>query len=146
MLYLGHPLKSTLEIVQWNSMKMMWGICLTKTESPLLQSVLIKMDKKCKYVMLFIIYFILSSEFWARQAERKVVKIKNLYFSYWAWSTPWGHDLSLKTFCGNPALSWAIRYSVFQPVKFTSSFEFMCGTLFSTFWNLMVNIGYITWF
>ena len=60
MLYLGHSLKSTLEIIQWNSMKMMWGICLMKTESPLLQSVLIEMGKKCKYVMLFIIFFIIS--------------------------------------------------------------------------------------
>ena len=44
----------------------------------------------------------------------KVVKIKFLDFSYWASSTPWGHVLSLKTFCWNPVLSWAIRYSVFQ--------------------------------
>ena len=41
------------------------------------------------------------------------------FFSYWAWSTPWGHVLSLKTFCQIPALSWAISNSVFQPVKFT---------------------------
>ena len=41
------------------------------------------------------------------------------FFSYWAWSTPWGHVLSLKTFRQNPALSWAISNSVFQPVKFT---------------------------
>ena len=88
----------------------------------------------------------LSSEFWARQAQREVVKIKNLDFSYWAWSTPWGHVLSLKSFCQNPALSWAIRYSVFQPVKFASSFKFVCGTLFSTFWHLMVKFGYIKWF
>ena len=60
MLYLGHYLKSTLEIVQWNLMKMIWGICLMKMESPLLQSVLIKMGQKCKYVMLFIVYFTLS--------------------------------------------------------------------------------------
>ena len=25
---------------------------------------------------------------------------------------PWGHVLSLKSFSGNPVLSWAIRYSV----------------------------------
>ena len=85
----------------------------------------------------------LSSEFWARQAQREVVKIKKFDFSYWAWRTPWGHVLSLKTFCRNPALSWAIRYSVFQLVKFTSNFEFVCGTLFSTFWHLMVKFGYI---
>ena len=88
----------------------------------------------------------LSSEFWARQAQREAVKIKNLDFSYWAWSTPWRHVLSLKKFCRNPALSWAIRYSVFQPVKFTSSFEFVCGTLFSTFWRLILKFGYIKWF
>ena len=68
----------------------------------------------------------LSSEFWARQAQREVVKIKKFDFSYWASSTPWGHVLSLKTFCRNPVLSWAIRYSVFQKVKSTSSLEFMC--------------------
>ena len=89
---------------------------------------------------------VLSSEFWARQAQSKVVKIKNLDFSYWAWSTPWGHVLSLKKFCQNPALSWAISYSVFQPVKFTNSFEFVCGTLFSTFWRLILKFGYIKWF
>ena len=40
---------------------------------------------------------------------------------------------SLKKFCRNPLLSRAIRYSVFQPVKFRSSFEFICHTIFSTF-------------
>ena len=68
----------------------------------------------------------LSKGFWAGQAQTKVVKIKKFDFSYWASSTPWGHVLSLKTFCRNPALSWAIRYSVFQKVKFTSSLEFVC--------------------
>jgi hypothetical protein len=24
---------------------------------------------------------------------------KNLYFSYWAWKSPWGHVLGLITFC-----------------------------------------------
>ena len=72
----------------------------------------------------------LSSEFWARQAQREVVKIKNLDFSYWAWSTPWGHVLSLKKFCRNPALSWAISYSVFQPVKFASTLQKLLATFF----------------
>ena len=85
----------------------------------------------------------LSGGFWVRPAQSKVVKIFFFYFSYWASSTPWGHVLSLKTFCRNPALSWAIRYSVFQIVKFTSSFEFVCGNPFSTFWHLMVKFGYI---
>ena len=88
-----------------------------------------------------IMYYILSGGFWVRQAQREVVKIKFFDFSYWASSTPWGHVLSLKTFCRNPALSWAIRYSVFQNVKFTSSFEFVCGNPFSTFWHLMVKFG-----
>ena len=88
----------------------------------------------------------LSSELGARQAQREVVKIKKFDFAYWAWSTPWGHVLSPITFCQNPALSWAIRYSVFQKVKFTSNFEFVCGNLFSTFWHLMVKFGYIRWF
>ena len=34
------------------------------------------------------IVFNLSGEFSARQAQREVVKIKNLDFSYWVWSTP----------------------------------------------------------
>ena len=38
---------------------------------------------------------LLSDPFWVRQAQREVVKIKNLDFSYWASSTPWGHVLSL---------------------------------------------------
>ena len=75
------------------------------------------------------------------QAEVKVVKIKNPYFSCWAWSTPWGHVLSLKSFCRNPVLSWAIRYSVFRKVKSTSSLEFVCDDPFSTFWHLMVKFG-----
>ena len=62
-------------------------------------------------------------------------------FSYWASSTPWGHVLSLKTFSRNPVLSWAIRYSVFQKVKSTTSLEFVCGNPFSTFWHLMVKFG-----
>ena len=45
---------------------------------------------------------------------------KNLYFSYVAWKSPWGHGLSLITFCQIPVLSWAIWYSVFQ-VKLTST-------------------------
>ena len=44
------------------------------------------------------------------QTGVEVVKIKNPDFSYWAWSTPWGHVLILKSFCRNPVLSWAIRY------------------------------------
>ena len=32
------------------------------------------------------------------------------FFSYWAWSTPWGHVLSLKSFCQIHVLSWDIRY------------------------------------
>ena len=72
---------------------------------------------------------------------------KKKYFSYWAASTPWGHVLSLKTFCRNPVLSWAIRHSVFQPVKFSTSFKFnFNGNPFSTFWNLLVKFGYIKWF
>ena len=84
----------------------------------------------------------LSGGFWVRPAQRKVVKIKNFDFSYWASSTPWGHVLSLKTFCRNPALSWAIKYSVFQKVKFTSSFEFVCGNPFSTFWHQLQTTYY----
>ena len=88
----------------------------------------------------------LSGRFWVRQAQKEVVKMKNFDFSYWSSITPWGHVLSLKTFCRNPVLSWAIRYSVFQKVKFTSSFKFVCGTLFSTFWHLVVKFGHNWWF
>ena len=107
--------------------------------------------KFCILVIIFKIYKLyslvpLSEGFWAGPAMSKVVKIYFFDFSYWASSTPWGHVLSLKTFCWNPALSWAIRYSVFQKVKFTSNFEFVCGNLFSTFWHLMVKFGYIRWF
>ena len=94
----------------------------------------------------FYIYCLLSGHVPEIQAEVEVVKIKNPDFSCWAWSTPWGHVLSLKSFCWNPILSWAIRYSVFQLVKFTSSFEFVCRTIFSTFWHLVVKFGYNNWF
>ena len=124
-----------------------FSYCSSKTE----EALLIRPNFRLKTNNTTLIYsstfsFHLSSEFWARQAQREVVKIKNLDFSYWAWSTPWGHVLSLKKFCRNPALSWAISYSVFQPVKFTSSFEFVCGTLFSTFWHLILKFGYFNWF
>ena len=84
----------------------------------------------------------LSGGFWAGPAQSKVVKMKKKNFTYWASSSPWGHVLSLKTFCRNPVLSWAIRYSVFQKVKSTSSLEFVCDDPFSTFWHLMVKFGY----
>ena len=58
----------------------------------------------------------------------------------------WGHVLSLKSFCRNPVLSWTIRYSVFQPVKFGNSFEFVCSPMFSTFWYLLVKFGCNKWF
>ena len=60
---------------------------------------------------------VLSGESSASRAKSDLVKIQNLFFSYWAWSSPWGHVLSLKTFRQIPVLSWAIRYSVFQPVN-----------------------------
>ena len=86
----------------------------------------------------------LSGEFSATQAQSKVLKIKNLDFSYWAWSTPWGHVLSLKTFCRNPVLSWAIRYSVFQPVKFVTSLS-SCAPLpfqlFDIWWSSLDKIN-----
>ena len=75
----------------------------------------------------------LSGEFSPSQAKPELVKMQNLYFSYWAFS----HI---------PVLSWAIRYSVFQPVKFSSSFEFVCRTIFSNFWHLVVKFGYNKWF
>ena len=65
-------------------------------------------------------------------------KNKNSDFSYWAWSTLWGYVLSLKSFCQNPVLSWAIRYSVFQPIKSTNSFENMSGNpvwVFDIWWS-----------
>ena len=48
-------------------------------------------------------------------------------FSYWASSTPWGHVLTLITFCQIPVLSWAIRYSVFQKVKSTTMLQLWAG-------------------
>ena len=71
--------------------------------------------------------FNLSGGFWARQAQTKVVKMKKKNFTYWASSTPWGHVLSLKTFCRNPVLGWAIRYSVFQRVISTNRLQHWAG-------------------
>ena len=45
---------------------------------------------------------LLSGGFWARPAQSKVLKMKSFDFYYWAWSTPWGHALSLKTCIRNP--------------------------------------------
>ena len=61
-------------------------------------------------------------------------------FFYWAWITPWGHVLSLKTFRQIPALSWAIRYSVFQPAKFASTLQKLLATFFQIFdiwWSIL---------
>ena len=106
----------------------------------------IKKTHICRDVISY--FGLLSSEFWARHVQREAVKMIFFYFTYWAWSTPpWGHVLSLKTFCRNPALSWAIRYSVFQLVKFTSTyFTKTAGYFLSDFWHLVVNFGHNGWF
>ena len=46
------------------------------------------------------------------QAEVEVVKIKNPDFSCWAWSTPWGHVLSLKSFVGQKYRNIFVRFLV----------------------------------
>ena len=77
---------------------------------------------------------------WPNQ-KRKWQKRKLFFFSYLAWSLPWGHDLSQKTFCQIPALSWAISYSVFQNVKFTSSLQKLLATFFQIldiWWSRLV--------
>ena len=76
------------------------------------------------------VVFHLSEEFWVGQPKQEVVKTKNIFFSYWAWSSPWGHVLSLKTFRQIPALSWAISYSVFQKVKLLNSLQKLLATFF----------------
>ena len=83
----------------------------------------------------------LSGEFWLGQPKQEVVKMKNIFFPYWAWSTPWGHVLSLITFRQIPALSWAISYSVFQPVKFASTLQKLLATFFQIldiWWSSLV--------
>ena len=83
----------------------------------------------------------LSGEFWVGQPKQEVVKTKNIFFSYWAWSSPWGHDLSLKTFRQIPALSWAISYSVFQKVKLLNSLQKLLATFFKIldiWWSRLV--------
>ena len=82
----------------------------------------------------------LSGEFWLGQANQDVVKKFLFHFSSWAWSTPWGHVLSLITFRQIPVLSWAIRYSVFQKVKFTSSLQKWAGHVNLNYWHLVVNL------
>ena len=88
----------------------------------------------------------LSGEFWARQAKLDLVKIQKFHFSCWAWSTPWGHVVSLKTFHQIPVLSWAIRYSVFQKVKFTSSLQKWAGNVNFNFRHQVVKFGHNEWF
>ena len=89
---------------------------------------------------------LLSGEFWVPQANQDLVKIKNLYFPYWAWSTPLGHVLSLITFRQIPVLSWAIRFSVFQKVKFTSRLQKWAGNFNSNYWHLVVRFRHNGWF
>ena len=55
----------------------------------------------------------------SRQAQRNVVKIKNLDPSYWAWSTSWGHVLSLKMFCSK----YQIRCQKVENIHITHAFE-----------------------
>ena len=83
----------------------------------------------------------LSGEFSVRQAQREVVKLKNLDFYYWACFE------SKKLFA--EILSWveqSCMYSVFQFVKFVSSFKSVCDHPFSTFWHLMVKFVYYRFF
>ena len=88
-----------------------------------------------------------SGEFSLSQAKKELVRKQNLYSSYWAWSTPWGHFfLSLKTFCQIPVLSWAIGYSVFQFVKSASSFQKWASKFNSSSWHLVVKFGHYGWF
>ena len=87
-------------------------------------------------------YSDLSGQFSARQAKLDLIKIQNLYFSYWAWNTPWGNVLSLKSFCQIPFLSWDIRDATFQPAKFVSSFQKWAGNFDSNSWHLVVKFGH----
>ena len=72
-------------------------------------------------------FYSLSGEFSASQAKQDLVKKQNLYFSYWAWSTPWGHVLSLKTFI--KFMSWPLScQALFYQILFC-----LAGWKFSTF-------------
>ena len=95
------------------------------------------------YFAIIAFIFMLNLSKWRILSQpAKIGSGKNkLYLSYWAWRSPWGHVLCLITFCQIPVLSWAIRYSVFQKVKLTSSLEFVCDDPFSTFWHLMVKFA-----
>ena len=75
-----------------------------------------------------------------------MVKIHYPGFSYWAWSTCWGHVLSPKSFCRILILGWEIRYANFQPTKSIGSLEFVCSDQFLIFWHLVVKFGYDKWF
>ena len=92
-------------------------------------------------VTFFVMTVLFKWRILSRTSTEQSGKSEKKNISSWALSTPWGHVLSLKTFCRNPVLSWAIRYSVFQKVKSTSSLEFVCDDPFSTFWHLMVKFG-----
>ena len=61
----------------------------------------------------------LSGQFSARQAWRHVLSLKRF-----------------KRFCWNPVLSWEIKYSVFQPIKFVSSFQKLCLTIHFQFFDI----------
>ena len=99
------------------------------------------MSSKEQSIRVNLILQYLSGEFWLGQPKQEVVKMKNIFFPYWAWSTPWGHVLSLITFRQIPALSWAISYSVFQPVKFASTLQKLLATFFQIldiWWSSLV--------
>ena len=76
---------------------------------------------------------VLSGEFSARQAQREVVEIKNLEFSYWAWITPWGHFFA-------EILSWAEQpgtqfFSLSNLVQVSSSCAAISFQLFDIRWS-----------
>ena len=129
-------LEKSVWSLYWGSIKFFSGRTILVTDWAQKTS-LTKLVLKCS---------VLSGEFWVPQANQDLVKIRNLYFPYWAWSTPWGHVLSLITFRQIPVLSWAIRYSVFQKVKFTSSFQKWAGHFNSNSWHLVVKFGHNGWF
>ena len=102
----------------------------------------IKVSHNRKDLVGWLLSFIsnLSSELGATQAQREVVKIKKFDFSYWAWSTPWGHVLSLKSFCWK--LSWAEQsgtqfFSLSNLLVVSSSCAALCFQLFDIWWSTL---------
>ena len=81
-----------------------------------------------------------------QQAWMEMVKIENPDFFLLGLKYTLRTCFEPKKFLLKSCPELSNQVSVFQLVKFTSSFKFVCRTIFTTFWHLALKFGYDDWF